>query len=610
MITISLCMIVRNEQEVLARCLESSAGIADEVIIVDTGSSDNTREIAKQFTDKVYDFKWIDDFSAARNYSFSKAAMDYIMWLDADDIIADSEREKLLELKRDFDPSIDAAMLKYNVGFDEQGNVTFSYYRERLLKRSKGFVWIDPVHEHISLSGKIVNIDICISHKKLKPAQGDRNLNIYRRMLSEGKTLSPRSMYYYARELYYNSVTDEAIKYFNLFLDSGKGWAEDNISACNDLAMCYGKKGDIENQLAALQRSFRYDTPRAEACCGIGSCHMEREDYLKAIEWFKLALSLKKPENSWGFILHDSWDFVPLLQLCVCYDRLGNTEEAEKYNEKAAEIKPSHPSVLYNRKYFEGLREKKAAEQSSAAPQVNISKASKSMRNKLTLSMLVRNEAHSFLETVLREHRHYIDEAVIIDDASTDCTTHICLDVLRDIPVHLIHNPKPSFKNEVNLRKQQWEETVKTMPDWMLCLDADEMFEQKFRTSVNELINQSDVDVFSFRLFDFWDEKHYREDAWWKAHLFYRPFLIRYQKNYTYIWDEKPQHCGRLPMNIYSLPNAACELRLKHLGWSKPELRTAKYTRYLELDPEARYGCAEQYASILDKNPNLVEWLE
>ena len=73
MITISLCMIVKNEEKVLARCLDSIADLMDEIIIVDTGSSDNTKEIAKKYTDKIYDFAWIDDFSAARNYSFSKA---------------------------------------------------------------------------------------------------------------------------------------------------------------------------------------------------------------------------------------------------------------------------------------------------------------------------------------------------------------------------------------------------------------------------------------------------------------------------------------------------------------------------------------------------------
>ena len=72
MISISMCMIVKNEQDILARCLDSYAGTYDELIIVDTGSTDNTKEIAAHYTDKIYDFEWINDFSAARNFAFSK----------------------------------------------------------------------------------------------------------------------------------------------------------------------------------------------------------------------------------------------------------------------------------------------------------------------------------------------------------------------------------------------------------------------------------------------------------------------------------------------------------------------------------------------------------
>ena len=72
MISISLCMIVKNEEDVLERCLESVKLIADEIIIVDTGSTDKTKEIACKFTNKLYNFEWIDDFAAAKSYIHSK----------------------------------------------------------------------------------------------------------------------------------------------------------------------------------------------------------------------------------------------------------------------------------------------------------------------------------------------------------------------------------------------------------------------------------------------------------------------------------------------------------------------------------------------------------
>ena len=94
MTTVSLCMIVRNEEKVLARCLDSVRGIADEICITDTGSTDKTREIARKYG-TVQAFPWCDDFSAARNFSFAQARMDYTLWLDADDVLDEENLEKL-----------------------------------------------------------------------------------------------------------------------------------------------------------------------------------------------------------------------------------------------------------------------------------------------------------------------------------------------------------------------------------------------------------------------------------------------------------------------------------------------------------------------------------
>ena len=156
MVTISLCMIVKNEEDVLGRCLECVQGIVDEIIIVDTGSTDTTKAIAQKYTDKVFDFEWINDFSAARNNAFSKATKDYILWLDADDIILEADIKKFKDLKETLTLDIDNVMMKYNVGFDENGTVTLSYFRERLSKRTNNAQWMEPVHECLIIGGKII----------------------------------------------------------------------------------------------------------------------------------------------------------------------------------------------------------------------------------------------------------------------------------------------------------------------------------------------------------------------------------------------------------------------------------------------------------------------
>lgn len=165
-ISVSLCMIVRDEEAHLKRCLESITGVIDELIIVDTGSMDRTKEIAETFEAKIYDFEWIDDFSAARNYAFSKATKDYILWLDADDVVAPEEREHLLLLKKNLDPDVDGVSMLYHQSFDDNEHVTSTLRCNRLVRSRSDFLWHDAVNDYLVVNGTIQHSDISIHHKK------------------------------------------------------------------------------------------------------------------------------------------------------------------------------------------------------------------------------------------------------------------------------------------------------------------------------------------------------------------------------------------------------------------------------------------------------------
>lgn len=112
-LTFSLCMIVKNEEKVLARCLDSICDLMDEIIIVDTGSKDRTKEIASRYTELVYDFAWTGDFSQARNFSFSKATGDYIYAADADEVIDEENRKKFRALKESLLPGVEIVQMYY-----------------------------------------------------------------------------------------------------------------------------------------------------------------------------------------------------------------------------------------------------------------------------------------------------------------------------------------------------------------------------------------------------------------------------------------------------------------------------------------------------------------
>ncbi|WP_438432955.1 glycosyltransferase [Gorillibacterium sp. sgz500922] len=233
-----------------------------------------------------------------------------------------------------------------------------------------------------------------------------------------------------------------------------------------------------------------------------------------------------------------------------------------------------------------------------------------SVRKGVTLSMVVRNEAERYLRQVLEACRPFVAQAVIVDDASTDDTERIVREALDGIPLRYVRNDASRFGNEVELRKQQWAETVAASPEWILNLDADEIPEERFFRELPALLEQDETDLYCFRLYDFWSETHYREDSLWQAHKWYRPFLLRYRPGWDYRWRETAQHCGRFPENIFQLPNRISPLRIKHMGWAKPEHRMEKYRRYQSLDPDGQFGSREQYESILEERPNLVEWSE
>lgn len=351
-VTISLCMIVKNEEGVLARCLESVRGIADEIIIVDTGSTDKTKEIASRYTPRIYDFAWVDDFAKARNFAFSKASLEYVLWLDADDIILEPDRRKFIALKKSLDHKVDSVSMVYVLSRDSEGRPTFALRRNRLVKRARAFKWIGAVHEYLEVSGDIVLEDIAITHSSLHH-DSDRNLRIYEGRLAAGEEFTPRDLYYYANELKDHSRFEDAALYYAKFLDTGRGWVEDNIAACQKLYECLMQQTRKEEAYMSLLRSFTYDLPRAFTCCRIADMFFEQRSYDKAAFWYEMATTRKPAREQWGPSSDAFWTWVPHLQLCVCYDKLGDRKLAEKHNEIAAQYLPADDRrIEYNRKYF------------------------------------------------------------------------------------------------------------------------------------------------------------------------------------------------------------------------------------------------------------------
>jgi glycosyltransferase involved in cell wall biosynthesis len=165
--SISLCMIIKDEALVLDNFLRNIKPYVDEIIIVDTGSLDISKKIARKYTDKIYDFRWEDEFSKARNFSISKAKKEWILWLDPDEKISQKDLEKLKDLTENKD------FLGYR--FIQKTIVNNKLYVQgicKLFQNNKGIEFIYPVHESVlpsitSKNGKIGKTGIIIAHKSV-----------------------------------------------------------------------------------------------------------------------------------------------------------------------------------------------------------------------------------------------------------------------------------------------------------------------------------------------------------------------------------------------------------------------------------------------------------
>ena len=349
---LSLCMIVRNEEERLSQCLESVKDAVDEIVILDTGSTDATKAVAARYTDRVYDYEWREDFAHARNASFARASKPFILWLDADDVLEPEQRERLIALKGRLDEHVDAVMMPYQYAFDAEGRPTLVFDRERIVRRAAGFVFSGRVHEAMTVSGQVIREDIAVRHTGHHGESSNRrNLAIYETWLQSGEPMAPRDRYYYARELQSAGETARAEQAFAAFLAQG-GWIENRIDACVQRGACLRRLGRLQEAKRSCFEAMLTGSPRAEAMCALAACYLEEGALEAAAVWYRAALLCRMPEEGGAFVSPDAYGYVPLMQLCMIHDRLGQTRLASQMNEQALLLHPGDAAALANRAYF------------------------------------------------------------------------------------------------------------------------------------------------------------------------------------------------------------------------------------------------------------------
>lgn len=362
MSTLSVCLIVKNEEDCIEKCIKSLQPFADEICIYDTGSTDNTVQICEKLKNtKVVTGEWRKDFAWARNQSFSMATSDYIMWVDADDIVDEKSQKWLKQFKKDKLSEYDIVYMMYRYNVTPENTDTLHFYRGRILKRILYPTWVGRIHETVNLSMQAnpkdyyVSVeDAYVSHYKHKN-QSTRNLDIFRDMDERNEIFRGRDWCYYGNELRDHKLYDEALEKYIKCVDTPGTWLIEVLNANFNISLIYkDRKSDITKALKYAYMAAACTTiPRADVCCLIGDIYQKLKNWTWAKFWYEKAYNNRCEKLEATFLDEACITWKPLLNLCVCEYNLGNKDKAKEYNDMVLEILPNNADALNNKKIFE-----------------------------------------------------------------------------------------------------------------------------------------------------------------------------------------------------------------------------------------------------------------
>lgn len=259
---LSVCLIVKNEEAMLARCLESVKE-ADEIIIVDTGSTDETVNIAKKYTDHVYtDYRWKDHFAEARNHSLSKATGDWVLSIDADEVLEEGGIEKIRKLVEGSTSNTFSVKMKGGAN---------THFLPRIFKRET-CQWKGRAHESLTpVERNHTDIQIEYGYSPAHKNDPDRMLRILTKAVDENPT-SARDHYYLAREFFYRKKHEKALEHFSECIKYSR-WSPEKSDAYLYKARCLFTLGRGEEARESCLRAIQQNPDFKEALSFMAELH-------------------------------------------------------------------------------------------------------------------------------------------------------------------------------------------------------------------------------------------------------------------------------------------------------------------------------------------------
>lgn len=299
---LSLTMIVKNEEKYLDECLASVNDIADEIIIVDTGSTDNTVDIAKKYKAHVYDFKWVNDFSAARNYALSKSTGNWILYLDADERVDKNSLAELEKIKNSPEKTGYYCTVK---SIDNENNRDNSMRYVRLFRNIDGIEFNGKVHEQITGSLtkngiKLFNSNILITHLGYNISADEKKVKAERNLKLLIDEFERTKSGYYAFQLAstYNIIEDtaNAAKYFNIAVEMNDLNKVLKAECYTNLALFSHKGYDSENAVRYINKSLKLNREQPFTYMLASKIYLQQGKKAEAEDYCKKAYLVNKQQ--------------------------------------------------------------------------------------------------------------------------------------------------------------------------------------------------------------------------------------------------------------------------------------------------------------------------
>lgn len=344
---LSVCLITKNEELHIERVLKSVKGVADELIVVDTGSTDRTVEMATALGARVEHFTWIDDFSAARNAALSYCTGDWIMWIDADDVLTPDSVKVINSLKPTVltHPELRTIFAPYHYEYHENGTVAVNLNRERIIKNGIGHQWVGKIHETLAnpwpYSLRLENI--VVEHrtdKTLFQRKEGRNLRIFEQYIDIEKD-SLRELFLYGSELQQVGRLDDAEKVLLKYLErlgDKVDMVGEKYSVFIKLADVYYNKKNLKSSADYCYQGLQLDPTRAECAALLGVIYYTAGFPAAAYPWLMYATLCPTPSWNTSLVVQKLFWEVPMQMVGNIFQQNDGSVMAKRLSEVSAVV--------------------------------------------------------------------------------------------------------------------------------------------------------------------------------------------------------------------------------------------------------------------------------